>query len=197
MLLLWISVHTRGQQAPAEGKTKATSFLLSYKPNENGQSVCEHCPSCVISHKIVPQTLSGGDRMHVCLWESSISLWQVGRTQPKILGIWREEIPESYEPELQPSFSPPENSNSSWIVHSCSAIHIFFEPCVFSGLFWVVKEQLIMRTIASLTYPNLLGWLKRFFLDKFKIKSCWENEDQHSGRRSPWGEKHRTGQRLT
>lgn len=33
--------------------------------------------------------------------------------------------------------------------------------------------------------PDLLGRPERLFLDKFKIKNCWKNENQHSGGRCP------------
>lgn len=123
------------------------------------------------------------------LWANSISIWQVGRTQHKTFNIWREEVLESSEwQKSMPPFSPPESSSPSLIL---VLVHQFiFWNCVhaFPGLLYVVKEQVIMGEIANLTYPDLLGWPKRFFLDKFKIKNCWKNENQHSGRRSPWGE---------
>ena len=66
-------------------------------------------------------------------------------------------------------------------------INSVFGMCACISLFTLSSGNL-KGEIVNLTYPDLLGWPKRFFLDKFKIENCWKDEDQHSGRRSPWGE---------
>lgn len=146
------------------GKKAASFFLFSLANLTNKTEMLKlfHTllgsliPSCVISCRCCSNGLVGVETdTHVHLWEHSISIWQVGRTQHKTFDTWREEVLESSGCQKSTPLS----------LHRRVSAHLWFGVLVHQ---FIVLSQVYFLVYSKWSKSNLQGenckpYLLRFF----------------------------------